>query len=67
MSVCKHYWNYDHTVYSGDKILRWCGVCGLIQHATAKNWRKSDVGENKMWGEYPKSYPAKFAKKGGEE
>ena len=57
---CDQQWSYEHAVYSGDVIRRWCCECGLIQHAKAKNWIKSNIGEGKMWGEYPDGYPKEF-------
>ena len=59
---CEHSWNYEHAVYSGDMIRRWCSECGLIQHAKAKNWTNSNIGTGKMWGEYPDGYPEEFRK-----
>ena len=62
MSKHEHIWNCEHAVYSGDVIRRWCSECGLLQHAVAKNWTKSKVGANEMWGEYPDMYPQEFKK-----
>ena len=60
MSDCEHYWNYEHTVYAGNTIRRWCSECGLIQHASAKHWATSKIGLNEKGGEYPDGYPEKF-------
>ncbi len=60
--VCEHNWNYEHAVYSEDMIRRWCPECGLVQHAKAKNWTDSKIGEGEMWGEYPDGYPKEFRK-----
>jgi len=60
MSKCEHNWNYEHAVFAGDYIRRWCCECGLMQHANAKNWTNSKLGSGKMWGEYPDGYPEEF-------
>jgi hypothetical protein len=62
---CKHYWNYEHVVYSAKKgegcaVRRWCVNCGVIQTATATRWRKTSVGVYKEFSFYPKGYPKKF-------
>lgn len=42
----KHYWHTPHLVWSTDKpnegmVARYC-ICGEIQIATVKNWRKAN-------------------------
>lgn len=58
--LCEHYWCYEHTVYSGDMIRRWCSNCGRIEAAKAVRWRKSRVGPRAAFGEYPDGYPEQF-------
>ena len=59
---CDHQWNYEHTIYAGNFIRRWCSECGLIQHAKAGKWNMSKIGVNEKWGEYPDGYPEEFRK-----
>lgn len=61
---CEHQWTYEHAVYSGNVIRRWCEVCGIIQHGAVKTWADSKVGLDEMWGEYPSGYPEEFKKEG---
>lgn len=65
MSQCEHYWMYEHTIYEGDKVRRWCSKCGLIQVGSITSWSKSPpIGEKHAWGEYPDDYPKRFRKDG---
>lgn len=58
MENCKHYWNYEHTVYGGNIIRRWCGRCGLIQCAIALHWRPQRQSEFQYAPEgYDKNLP----------
>lgn len=40
---CQHYWNYDHTTYSGPRgatlVRRWCDDCKTIQVGSVRDWR----------------------------
>lgn len=54
--ACKHSWSYEHVVYNGDIIRRWCSKCGLIQRAKATNWKKSTIGKKSEFSEYPNRY-----------
>jgi hypothetical protein len=48
---CKHSWAYNHTVYTGDYIRRWCTKCKLQQHGKVNRWYNSNIGPDKLWDE----------------
>ena len=38
---CVHYWSYVHEIYSNNVIRRYCDKCGLEQHGSVVNWKKT--------------------------